>query len=214
MRTRSRLIPVVAALACSMPASATHAPDQPAETPVLKESLAKAAQIIDRVGKNRDELIGEALFNLLLDTIEPHWDSFAKPRLGTPGNESDFQRITINKTGTGFDGLRIVPPAGGSWDLNWEFVIPDDAGTPTWYILSSEGALAQGFQSYDHYRNSRIRGHEVAPQNLHIVQPLTGGQLREGKDYLIWFRVKTDKPVELLVRIDLTPAPATDEPNG
>lgn len=133
-----------------------------------------------------------------LPVIEP--EEAAKPKR--------YHTLALNAEKTKLDAFRFrVPSSGKTWNLNWEFVIPREstgANLLAWYIVPREGTM-RGFEFVDRDDDFSEKGADLPKSNYRFKQQLAGGRLKAGSEYVIWFALKDDKPVDVHVRIGLTP---------
>jgi hypothetical protein len=116
-----------------------------------------------------------------------------------------YHKVTLNAGPARVDGFRFrVPEGKGGWNLSWEYVAPQQAGQWNWNIVAREGTV-EGFKRFDKKENHAEKGAALPPENHRYTQRLTGGKLRSGAEYIIWFAFEDDRPVDLHVRLGLTP---------
>lgn len=131
-----------------------------------------------------------------LPSVTP--EESAKPR--------NFRKVTLNADKTRLDGFRFrVPDGQAVWNLSWEFVYPKGAATFTWGLAAREGAV-DGFRNFARKDNYAEKGADLPAENRRVTQRLSGGKLRGGAEYVIWFAFDGDQPVDIHVRLGLTPA--------
>lgn len=134
--------------------------------------------------------------------VEIYFDSFQTVEA------KKYMTLAMNPTQAGFDAIRFKTPAADhNWDLFWEFFTDSSNKLHGWYILPREGEL-EGFSGYEHEYNVSVQGVELPEKNLHIKQSLTGGRLKPGTEYLIWFgnAASSQEQYELVVRLGFLPA--------
>jgi hypothetical protein len=102
---------------------------------------------------------------------------------------------TLNERGKGIDGLCFTVPDGMNTHLFWAFSI---ANLKEWYIIGLNGKIP-GFE--DFMPGLRYRLPVVFNQHL-ILQDLPT-RLTAGEDYLLWFKVDGDQPVQAYMSIVL-----------
>ena len=172
----------------------------------VSQTLKKAHQVALFQGSFVDEILLEALRDLLRKTLRPIFSHFQIVSAGDGSAPLEFQRITLNKLGQGFDGIRFkTPPGERNCDLDWEFVYSRGGSLLGWFIVPKEGTL-EGFTTLESFDRPRIPGLDTPSKYRLIVQPLHGGRLQPGKEYLIWFAFRNERPADILVRLELTPA--------
>jgi hypothetical protein len=124
-----------------------------------------------------------------------------------PSASSRFIKFTFNQRGLGLDGFRFKNSSTESKNLGWVFAYARPSTLFEWYIEPVEGEM-QGFRNF--WRTSG--DYADAPWKLStntvyaIAQSLPGAGLLPGKNYVIWFRFRGDKPEDVYVKFDLFPA--------
>jgi hypothetical protein len=133
-------------------------------------------------------------------------EAFTKVELKPSGGTEQFVRLTLNQHGAGFDGIRFTVPAGAPRDLAWAFAGLPHGVPDLWYILPRAGEI-RGFQTF--YRGGPgmkdVPWAETVIDYRIFLQPLTGGELQPGQEYLIWFRYYHSRPQDLYVMLRLVP---------
>lgn len=162
-----------------------------------------------------DEVLGE-LFNLRRDLRPNYKARFVRllqsiaPKLShvpvTAGKESlQWTTLTLNTYGEPFDGVRFASPLSQRADLRWCFVVEDERCAPEWSIQSAQGELQSGFESYQSDANLDLGVPDVPAKNLVFLQPLDGGVIQPGREYILWFAFpQKGKPVrmQIAIRVD------------
>lgn len=123
----------------------------------------------------------------------------------TPEKEAPktYTKVPLNSAKKSFDAFRFKAPDGKTnWDMSWEFVVPTGA-IRSWYILPAEGTM-EGFRTFQPTKDYEEKGVDLPKENLRVVQPLTGGHLKPGKEYIIWFEFEKNEPADFHIRIGLT----------
>ena len=188
------------------------AKDGPADDGARVKGLSEAAESYRRVSeaqktKRTDEVTKHtAEFVARVQQVAAHLplvepEETAKPKA--------FHKLTLNAAKCKFDAFRFqVPPAGKTWNMSWEFVVPrdgKDVSLVAWYIVPREGTM-QGFASFSRRDDFVEKGVELTASNRQFSQKLSGGRLKAGGEYVIWFAFKDTAPIDVHVRIGLTPA--------
>jgi len=133
-------------------------------------------------------------------------DAFTKVELKESGSTEKFLQVMLNQHGTGFDGIRFTVPKGEARDLAWAFAGLQRNIPSNWYVLPRTGKM-KGFRQF--FRGGPgIRDvpweESVTPYQV-FVQPLTGGELKQEQEYLIWFQFYDQRPKDLYVMLKLVP---------
>lgn len=133
-------------------------------------------------------------------------DAFTKVELKESGSTEKFVRVTLNQHGIGFDGIRFTVPQGEARDLVWAFARLERRPFSHWYILPRAGEM-KGFRRIFH-GGPGMKGvpweESVVPYEV-TLQPLSGGELKPGEEYLIWFSFHDQRPLDLYVLLKLVP---------
>lgn len=133
-------------------------------------------------------------------------EAFTKIELKESGSTEKFMRVTLNKHGTRFDGIRFTVPKGEARDLAWSFASLPKHKPSNWYILPRVGVM-KGFSRF-FQPSSGIKGapwaESAVPYSVY-AQPLTGGELKPEQEYLIWFNFLDAQPKDIYVLIKLVP---------
>ncbi|MEW6303286.1 MAG: hypothetical protein AB1705_07440 [Verrucomicrobiota bacterium] len=129
----------------------------------------------------------------------------------TSGNRQ-FVKVQMNRLGAGLDGIRFKVPGADSREMVWVFALPRTNSLHSWYIVSKDGPM-NGFKRFiDSHGAGGAPYDEMAPwgrlkeEHRSFIQPLTGGELKGGREYIVWFKFKDQTPTELYVAINLLPA--------
>jgi hypothetical protein len=98
---------------------------------------------------------------------------------------------TLNQRGKGIDAIRFTVPQGKNTRLYWAFACPN---LTEWYILPLQGEL-KGFEKFYDVANAKYDVPAIVNRNL-ILQDLPT-RLEPGGEYLLWFKIKGQRPVML-----------------
>lgn len=192
---------VAAAVAAPIP-KADEKPkfDLPKELAEAREQLTKSE------AGGADAAKAGTQFRAILQKIAPALAEVTPEK----GEAKKYTKLTLNKDKATLDAFRFKTPDGkANWDMNWEFVTPPDT-IGAWYILPREGTMT-GFRRFNFFNNYQEKDANLPEKNQRIVQPLDGGVLKPGSEYVIWFTFEKAEPVEFHIRIGLTEAkPAKD----
>lgn len=133
-------------------------------------------------------------------------EAFTKVELKESGSTEKFVRVTLNQHGTSFDGIRFTVPPGEARDLAWAFARLERRTFSHWYIIPRTGEM-NGFRQI-FYGGPGMKGvpweESVLPYRV-TLQPLSGGELKPGEEYLIWFSFYDQRPLDLYVLLKLVP---------
>lgn len=172
------------------------------------KGLAKAAELFDRVRAAEKAKKGGEVKTLLAEyvaAVQAVAGKLPEVKPEEAARPKAYQKLTLNAAGKRIDGFRFRTPDGkGDWNLDWEFVYPKGTGALTWGIAAREGTV-EGFKRFatkDHYVE---KGADLPKENRRITQQLHGGKLKSDAEYVIWFAFDGDKPVDVHVRVGLTP---------
>ena len=96
---------------------------------------------------------------------------------------------SLNRRGRKFDAVRFTVPPGRNTRLFWAFTVP---GLTEWYIEPVSGDHAELFKDY-----TRSTEKYDVPQPLykHLILQRSAERLDAGAEYVLWFKLDTDKPV-------------------
>jgi hypothetical protein len=152
----------------------------------------------------------KARFARLLQAIAPKLPLVPVTRGKQPLQWTTF---TLNSHGRRFDAVRFVSPLDKPADLRWCFVVEEKRCAPVWYIHPVQGELQSGFETYQHDANVDLGVEGVPDKNLVFLQPLDGGVIQPGGNYILWFAFpETDKPVRMQIAIRLETQGAFPKP--
>ena len=139
-----------------------------------------------------DEATVEKLQEALVPVIVPH----------TGKQKPKWHQLNVNRDASQFSVVRFKSPLKKDADLEWVFNAPT---MTNWYIIPVEKTM-KGFRNFKIERDVRMQGVEF-PENSRLhFQRLTGGEIKPGKEYLLWFRFDADKPVDLKLCVHLSEA--------
>jgi WD40 repeat protein len=140
------------------------------------------------------EKLQETLVPVLADlpVIAPH----------TGKQKPKWHQLNVNRDASRFAVVRFKSPLKKDADLEWVFNAPN---MTNWYIVPVEKTM-KGFRNFKIERDVRMQGVEF-PENSRLhFQRLTGGEIKPGNEYLLWFRFDADNPVELKMCVHLSEA--------
>ena len=118
-------------------------------------------------------------------------------------NTCKIAKITFNRHGGGLDGLRFTTPAGNGIHLAWLFASPKDLKDFNEYILPVQGTM----EGFNHLFETKQKFADVPwPDDYRVnVQSLEGRKLQPNTEYIIWFALPDDRPVDFYVAMNLFP---------
>ena len=141
-----------------------------------------------------------ARFRRVLRAISPELRS--APVTTGPG-PLKWTTVTYNEQ---FGAVRFSSSLGVPADLRWCFVVEEKRDVPTWYILPAKGELRSGFATYQHETNLDLDVEGIPAKNLVFLQPLDGGLIQPGAEYILWFAFReAEEPVKMHMAIRLEP---------
>lgn len=96
---------------------------------------------------------------------------------------------TLNRRGKRFDAVRFTVPPGDHTRLYWAFSVP---ALSEWYIEPVTGEHAKLFEDYFDQPGK----YDLPPSvNRHLILQQSSRRLEPGGEYVLWFKLTTDKPV-------------------
>jgi hypothetical protein len=145
-----------------------------------------------------------AAFTTPLQSVAPRFREV--PTSPEPGKLL-WHKLTLNKRGKKLDAIRFRVPDGEARGMVWAFIPPANLGG--WYIIPTAGEM-DGFKRFFRPGARQVLGAK-APEGAKqvLLQSLGAAHLKPGAEYLLWFRLRDEKPAPLYVTIAL-PADARD----
>lgn len=125
---------------------------------------------------------------------------FTKVEPFVSSEPTPWREVTLNQSGTGFDGIRFTSSLAADADLSW--CINLSAQPKEWSIVRL-GESIPTFQAEHEAYNLVVPELRVADKNVFTFQSLSGGHIRPGKEYVIWFAFNTREPVVLRFALHL-----------
>lgn len=118
-----------------------------------------------------------------------------------------FQKFVLNEDGAGFDGVYFRAPEGNKpYEMVWLFGLPVTSSVSGWYILSVKEPTAQ-FRRFQRLNSpsyfDQLPWSQLDEEHVSIIQPLRGGQISPGREYIIWFQIQSDQPFNMFAAINL-----------
>jgi hypothetical protein len=133
------------------------------------------------------------------------------------GDRARFARFTFNATRTGFDAIRIrTPSVGKEYQLFWDIVLPGDRESVNLRSLDIL-PVADGFLIPARPRvqtDVKVPGVDLPENNFAMSMYLFGEKLRAGKEYILWFDLKTDEPTPGFINLRIEPIQPVETPKG
>ena len=173
--------------------AAAPAPDkkQPKIPEKVTEALKKAYQLVTNKMSS---------FQALQEAIGPVVEELPAVTPHTGKQPPKWHRLKVNRDGSQFAVVKFQSPLKKDADLEWAFIAP---GMTNWYIMPLEGTM-KGFKNFTRMQNIRVKGAQLPENQTMTFQRLTGGELKPGREYLLWFRYKTAKPADLQLCLHLS----------
>lgn len=104
----------------------------------------------------------------------------------------------------GFDAIRFKSPLDEVGDLRLALAAP--LGTPiAWHIMSMKGEVTQGFTCLQRELNLDLPELKLPGRNRVMFQPLDKGQIGPHGEYIIWFVIAYNEPVEAKISLKVVP---------
>jgi hypothetical protein len=163
---------------------------------------------------SKEQVLGEAYklhpkeIEQFVQLLQANAHLFRQVDVGTEVGRARWRTIILNDSGERLDCVRFRTPAGEARDMHWSFVVPKGE-IEMWYICPVEGEMA-GFRKFER-SNADEWAHVDAPPGAVLFQQSLGrGSFKPDAEYLLWFKFKKKKPVEMDLAINLVDAPPTD----
>lgn len=192
------VVSIVIAMCMSAAALADEATTQPAAVTddAFDAALEKAASAEP----------GSEEFVAALQSVAPRFEAIQP---STEPGAGAWNKVTLNARGKRVDAIRFRVPEGERRDLFWALSFPKSMDR--WYIAPAEGPAGQGFSSFQRAQPARLFKEKPPQDYVGILQALSAEHLEPGREYLIWFMFKDEKPADVFVAMALLPA--TDDPS-
>jgi hypothetical protein len=129
----------------------------------------------------------------------------AFPLIDPPSETSTnrFTKLTVNKRGLMLDGFRFKNASDEPKTFVWAFASGN--ALVGWYIVPSEGSM-NGFTEMWQDEDAIANAPWGAQRPVLIEQSLRNTKVMPGKEYIIWFSFRDDKPHNVYVTFGLFPA--------
>lgn len=180
----------------------------------LRAALANAHQLRTRLGKLEDQTQRDAAEQEFQKMVVKYRESFPEvPAL--VGSKARYGKLTLNARGGGFDAIRFrVPSAGQTYQMFWSFVLPgtvEDHNIAGLGILEVDGE-GMGLTYPDVKKDVTVPGISLPEPNWWSHYRLYGRKLQAGKEYVLWFDLKSDQPLPIFTRVRIDPIEPPEPP--
>jgi WD40 repeat protein len=181
---------------------ATPAPDKQDDQPGNEQK--KVPEKVTEALKKAYQLVTNRMssFQALRQAIGPVVAQLPDVTPHTGKQPAKWHRLTVNRDGSRFAVVKFQSPLKKDADMEWAFITPH---MTNWYILPLEGTM-KGFKNFSRVQNIRVKGAQLPEKQTMTFQRLTGGELKPGREYLLWFRYNTTERVDLQLCLHLSEA--------
>lgn len=180
----------------------------PTKTPAPKPDSKKLAEALAESPPT-----GNTIKSSQLRLLRRMVDHIPEVTVSTEIGKPQWHTFEVNKHGAGMDAIRFRSPLDVAADMYWVFVTPADKNTG-WQIIEAEAYEAGLFRTLFVDKNLHFDSVELPLSNAVIAQPLTGGVIKPGKEYIIYFTPTVNEPVKISATICLQPAGMSFASNG
>ena len=182
----------------------------------FRQDMARAHVNRDRAAKIQDQGDREAADAEFAKLILANRGSFAEVP-AAPGDRARYGRVNLNAKGGGLDAIRFrVPSPGKTYQLYWSIAVPGHAEDMNLYwtgIVPIEGE--ELILTYpEHLDDVSAPGLSLPEPNHWLQYRLYGRKLDAGKEYLLWFDLKTDQPLTAFVKVRVEPLETAELPRS
>jgi len=143
-------------------------------------------------------------FDATLRRLQP---SFPLLDPDNASSSNHFFKLQLNQRGGRFDGFRFRNTSSAPRNFGWIFALEQPSNLEYWYIAPLYDQKLHGFPSEGesnlNYTNAPWSN--SGKRYLERVQSLGNGRILPGKEYLIWFTFRNEKPLEAYVGFHLFP---------
>ena len=116
--------------------------------------------------------------------------------VGLKKADVNWTTVGLNLYGNHFEAFRFRVPEGDKRDMVWAFFpLPQDGFE--WYILPMTAENKGGFRNFHRAEKDK---------EIFVLQHLEADKLVPGEEYILWFIVKSEKPVVLNLSVNMRPA--------
>jgi DnaJ-like protein C11, C-terminal len=188
--------------------------------PTAQEKLAgrfkKAKDLLDKWAALAQGGDKEATIELARRTIREMSPILPELSAAT-GDRARFVKFPFNSTRMGFDAVRFrTPSVGKEYQLFWDIVMPGDRESVNLRfldILPVDGGFL--IAANPQVRTDlRVPGVNLPENNFAMSRYLYGEKLRAGKEYILWFDLKTDEPTPGFINLRIEPIQPVEPPKG
>ena len=114
--------------------------------------------------------------------------------------------VRFSENGGQFGAVRFLSSLDKPADLRCCFVVEGKPFRREWGIVAAQRKLPYGFEVFQSDRNVVLGVDGIPDRNAVYLQPLDGGVIQPGAQYILWFAFKhTKEPVDLHMAIRLEP---------
>jgi serine/threonine protein kinase len=132
------------------------------------------------------------------------WDEFPIVPAVASVEDVEWQKVQLNATGARFDAVRFQSPFDEPAEMRWAFGYPTGV-VDGWQIVPANGSL-RGFTGFRRLNHVALPGVDLPENNTLILQALSGGHIRPGREYLLYFTFPLEQSTEISLVIRLVPA--------
>ena len=118
-------------------------------------------------------------------------------------------KVTLNSLGGRIDGIRFTTPPGEKIRFQWLLASPPSEHF-NFYIVPRKGTM-EGFRFMDGF--PRNVANLPWPENDRVIQQSLE-ELQGDPEYLIWFALESDKPMDIYVAVNAFPRGASQGASG
>lgn len=179
-----------------------------------RAAVAKAHGLRARIGTLEDQGAKDAAEAEFRKVVLGSRESFAEVAASV-GDKARYVRVALNTRGGGFDAVRFrVPAAGRTYQLFWAFIVPGPIKTQNLGALNILGVDGDELiLTYPEVKEDvTVPGMDLPRPNWWSHYRLYGRKLQAGQDYLLWFDLKADQPLPLLMRVWIEPIEPAEPP--
>ena len=123
-------------------------------------------------------------------------------RVDTGRRAAAWQKLKMNSDEVGVDAFRFVNPLQERADLYWAFAVR----TPIQWGIVRRAGIIQPFKVWRRVLDLKVQGVEVPRDYTAFFQPLLGGEILPGEEYIVWFIFPDERPADVFLALRLVPA--------
>ncbi len=132
-----------------------------------------------------------------------------------PGDRARYGRINLNARGGGVDAVRFrVPTAGRTYALYWSSILfeeKDATNLATVNILPVEGDDLM-LTYAENLEDVSVAGRDLPRPNWWFQYRLSGRKLDAGREYILWYGFKADRPMPVDLKLRIEPLETAEPP--